>query len=311
MRGLRIVNKYYRVRSQEQWDWLMKYFEKLDKGIRWDYMDEKPTEYNNWEKFKSNSYIALLGNVTLFYGDVKRDKLFDFIEVSKLMEDEKMEDYVTIYNDDLDKITDELGIGAFKRVANSDYWAMVTPDIKQLNIPKSLVQQHEEIDAYQEVAKNYPLSADDVRYILYHHVFSGSTLKVKMTQVEKDEFDALKTRALTLISCFGMINDFGYPHLDKRLHDNNKIGQNDLAQIEFARAWADPSLIEVIPEKRWNVKIPPFEKTKRYYCKGDKGLLGEGDSCNNQYEFQQFTADELKEYGLDDDMYEKVEVKEK
>ena len=107
------MTEYYRVRSQKQWDWLMKYFEKVDKGIRWDYSGEKPTEYNNWKKFKSNSYIALLGDVTLFYGDVERDELSDFIEVSNLMEDEKMEDYVEIKGRDIFKIKDEENLEAF------------------------------------------------------------------------------------------------------------------------------------------------------------------------------------------------------
>ena len=138
--------------------------------------------------------------------------------------------------------------------------------------------------------------------------------KVKMTQAEKDEFDILQedesVRTLSDVFCkLDELNYNGFPHLSEWFL-LNPIKQTQ-AQIEFARAWADPSLIEVIPEKRWNVKVAPFERTKRYYYKGDKGLLGEGDSCNNQYEFQQFTADELKEYGLDDDMYEKVEVKEK
>lgn len=234
------MTKYYRVRSQEQWDWLAN---------------------------KLNIYCVKSMGCPVIIKHEQGQKYYQIIqycggsepviEVSKLMEDEKMEN----------------------------------------------------IDAYQEVAKKYPLSADDVRDILCHHVVSGSTLKIKMTKAEKDEFDALKRRALTLIACFGMINKFGYPHLDERLHGNNEIGQNNLAQNEFARAWADPSLIEVITEKKWNVKVPPFERTSRYYYKHG-GKLSGAHSVSNDDEDQQFTADELKEYGLGDDMFEKVEVKE-
>ncbi|SFV40548.1 hypothetical protein [Ligilactobacillus acidipiscis] len=269
------MTKYYRVRTQEQWDWLMKYFEKVDKGIRWDYMDEKPTEYNNWKKFKSNSYITLLGDVTLFYGDVKRDERSDFIEVSKLMEGKKME-YVTIKNKDLGELLDENNEPFLDEQTETGKYIFTDPKyVSQIKIPKSMIYR-----------------------------------KVKMAKAEKAEFDKLNKEWTTLYLAISAINDefLEYPLLNNRLFIRMTSAEENEAQIEFARAWADPSLIEVIPEKRWNVKVAPFERTKRYYYKGDKGLLGEGDSCNNQYEFQQFTTDELKEYGLDDDMFEKIEV---
>ena len=136
--------------------------------------------------------------------------------------------------------------------------------------------------------------------------------KVPMTEAEKKEFDKLKDEMSLdrhdLDDLLTRIKDSeDFPLLYHRLYVADGDGVE--SQLEFARAWADPSLIEVIPEKRWNVKVAPFERTKRYYRKDDKGLLGEGDSYSNQYEFQQFTADELKEYGLDDDLFEKVEVK--
>ena len=53
-------------------------------------------------------------------------------------------------------------------------------------------------------------------------------------------------------------------------------------------------LIEVIPEKRWNVKIPPFERTNKYYYKCGEELEG-ADSVGNDDEDQQFTESELKE----------------
>lgn len=285
------MTKYYRVRTPEQWDWL-----------------------KNKLEIEDDLHVSNFP-VTILYGDVicgiyrYHDDPEPLIEVSQLMGDEKMKDYVTIYNDDLDKITDELGICAFERITNSDHWVMVTADIRQLNIPKSLVQQHEEIDAYQEVAKNYPLSADDVRDILYHHVVSGSTLKVKMAKAEKAEFDELKEKysEKTLSEILKYMDEAQTGKgLDEHLFCGT-LEEDDQAQLDFARAWADPSLIEVIPEKRWNVKIPPFGRTNKFYYKYGGELEG-ADSVGNDDEDQQFTDSELKEYGLDDDMFEKIEV---
>lgn len=176
------------------------------------------------------------------------------------------EEYVTIKGEDLEKAHWETSYGRTSFIShdkNGEKYVHEQFLPANLSVPKSLVQQPK--------------------------------IKIKMTQVEKDEFDVLKTRALTLIACVRMINEFGYPHLDERLHGNNEIGLDGLAQNEFALAWVDPSLIEVIPEKRWNVKIPPFEKMNKYYCKVS-GYLGGADSIGNDEEDQQFTTDELKEY---------------
>jgi len=270
------MNKYYRVRTPEQWDWLMKYFEKVDKGIRWNCTGKKPIEYNNWKKFKSNSYITLFGDVTLFYGDVERDKLSDFIEVSNLMEDKKMK-YVTIKGKDIGSLEcfDIRSTGYFSKKAGS-YTLTINVD-EGLKVPTSLL---------------YP--------------------KIKMTKAEKDEFDKLKDEISLnrhdLDDLLTRIQDSeDFPLLYHRLYVADGDGVE--SQLEFACAWADPSLIEVIPEKRWNVKVPPFSRTNKYYYKFG-GKLRWADGIGNDYEDQQFTDFELKKYGLDDDMYEKVEVKQ-
>lgn len=134
-------------------------------------------------------------------------------------------------------------------------------------------------------------------------------IKIKMTQVEKDEFDVLKTRALTLNVCFGMVNDFGYPHLDKRLNGDNKIGQNNLAQNEFARAWADESLIEVIPDRKRKVKVPRSDESYYFKDKIDgKAYLTTVSVDPKNTNGALFTDEELKQFGLDDNLFEKVEV---
>lgn len=185
-----------------------------------------------------------------------------------------MEKYITIKGEDLLSIMDEKGkrvlCGANK--LNEDwegYFLRGMGYIQEFNIPAD---------------KIYP--------------------KIKFTEAEKARFDKLKH---ICDECFGamlMISKNDNKPLFSKLFVLEGYRK---AQTDFARAWADPSLIEVIPEKKWNVKIPPFEKTDRYYYKDD-GKLGWADSDDNDEEDQQFTADELKEYGLDDDMYEKVEV---
>ena len=180
-----------------------------------------------------------------------------------------MEDYVTIQGEDLKNI--EMFRGDESKGNLREFW-----DISKVNIPK---------------------------YLLYP--------KVRMSVAEKKEFDRLKENALSLRFAFDELkSEHGnYPKLCERLFNNTLDVEDSKAQNDFARAWADPSLIEVIPEKKWNVKIPPFSRTNNYYFKVGKNLESAASEYNGD-EDQQFTADELKEYGLDDDMYEKVEVKE-
>lgn len=247
------MTKYYRVRTQEQWDWL-----------------------KNKLEIEDDLHVSDFP-MTLLYGDVfcgiykYHDDPEPLIEVSQMMEESKMEDYVTIKGNDLFEIKNEAGHTAFIGRAMGTFYS--DDYFTKLNIPKSLL---------------YP--------------------KVKMTETEKKEFDELKRHRGTVYGALDMIED-DYPKLYTRLFGNSSHEGESKAQLEFARAWADPSLIEVIPEKKWNVKIPPFSRTNNYYFKVGKNL----ESAESEYngdEDQQFTADELKEYGLDDDMYEKEEVKE-
>lgn len=248
------MTKYYCVRTPEQWDWL-----KNKLGIEDDL-------------HVSNFPATILYDDVIFVIYRYYDDLEPLIEVSQMMEDEKMknEDYVVIRDDDLLKLKDD----------NNDLIFMTHKDgsfdeVNGLRVPKSLL---------------YP--------------------KVPMTEAEKKEFDKLKDEMSLdrhdLDDLLTRIKDSeDFPLLYHRLYVADGDGVE--SQLEFARAWADPSLVEVIPEKRWNVKIPPFSRTDRYYYK-DGGKLGWADSDDNDEEDQQFTESELKEYGLDDDMYEKVEV---
>ena len=188
--------------------------------------------------------------------------------------------YVTIKGEDLEKLHWETNYGHTSFIyhdENGEKYAHEQFFPAILSIPRSLIQQ-----------------------------------KVKMTQTEKKEFDKLKDEMSLdrhdLDDLLTRIKDSeDFPLLYYRLYVADGDGVE--SQLEFARAWAEPSLIEVIPEKRWNVKVPPFERTNKYYYKFGEKLRWAG-RVGNDDEDQQFTADELKEYGLDDDMYEKVEAKE-
>lgn len=256
------MTKYYRVRTQEQWDWL-----------------------KNKLEIEDDLHVSDFP-MTLLYGDVfcgiykYHDDPEPLIEVSQMMEDEKMEDYVTIQGKDLLTIKDEKDRPVLNEYHNLDKgW-----------------------DGY---------SLQGIGYIKYLKLPTASVYpKVPMTEAEKAELDKLKNEMSAHIYDLDDLltrtkDSEDYPLLYHRLYVADGDGVE--RQLEFARAWADPSLIEVVPEKHWNVKVPPFERTNKYYYKDGRELRWAGRVGNDE-EDQQFTADELKEYGLDDDMYEKVEV---
>ena len=185
-----------------------------------------------------------------------------------------MEDYVTIKGEDLLKIKNEDNRQSF--YAYIDDLFIPANYFKELRIPKSLL---------------YP--------------------KVKFTEGEKREFDDIKKHVTALYNAMVLI----FEHRDECINLNNKFFYsappkylNDV-QRDFARAWTDESLIEVIPDKKWNVKVPHIEN--RFYFKHtDGGLKGSSSAYNDDYN-QQFTVEELKYYGLEDEsIYKRVEVEE-
>lgn len=264
------MTKYYCVRTPEQWDWLMAKFEEQNKGIAWP-CGQLPPDYNRYYLYQSQTIVYKndkeILNLTFVTNDPQYENKHSFIEVSDLMEDEKMEKYVTIKDGDLLEVKDENNRMAFFP-GHSDYWH---GDFKELLIPKSLLYT-----------------------------------KVKMTTEEKTEFDKLEYESTTLITAITKLHSFGneYPLLCERLAEDNQ------AQNEFARAWADPDIIEVVKEKKYRVKVPPFTRTKCYFIK-DCDCLNTTMSSNVKEEpLSQFTKSELKQYGLDSDLYEKVEVQD-
>lgn len=270
--------KYYRVRTQEQWDWLMQWFEKQDKNIRWGVTFQLPTKFNAYDSYLSKTVIDKNDEEEISYSGLdyfqQDEGVTDFIEVSQMMEESKMEDYVTISRDDLFQIEDQDGEGIVQVDGKGEFSIPDMP-IDEISIPKSLL---------------YP--------------------KVRISVAEKKEFDRLKENALTLRFAFDELkSEHGnYPKLCERLFNNTLHVEDSKAQNDFARAWADPSLIEAIPKKKWNVKI--FNSDDSIYWKKQEGGLTATVIEDSGNPYTRFTAEELKHYGLDNDLFEKVEVSE-
>ncbi|GKS80715.1 hypothetical protein LPAF129_04000 [Ligilactobacillus pabuli] len=257
------MSKYYRVRTQEQWNWLMEHLE---------------LEY----PFSSTTFLT--DSIFMDFKDahqlvpkisIKSSNINKIIEVSQMMEDEKMEDYVTIHSEDLEKI-------------KVDYGQM--NDVSLIN---------HDVDGKMYIHERF-LPADLMvpKSLLYP--------KIKLTPAEKAEFDSIDNDE-TLYNALDIIEREDYPHLYKRIYEH-AIMSIPKFELEFARAWADPDLIEVLPEKKWNVRVPKLKNM--FYWKNDDETLDYQDSQYNCYHHQQFTAEELKHYGLDNDLFEKVEVSE-
>lgn len=288
------MTKYYRVRTPEQWDWLMKRIESDNRKARF-YSPLvppcRPTKLEiDPENFKKDVLVGVNGNGVewdTFNYFVKEENVTDFIEVSDLMECEKMEneDCVTIKDEDLEKVRWETNYGHASFInhdENGEKYVHEQYLPANLIIPESLVQQ-----------------------------------KVKTTKAEKKEFDKLKDEMSLdrhdLDDLLTRIKDSeDFPLLYHRLYVADGDGVE--SQLEFARAWADPSLIEVIPEKKWNVKVP-ISCDDAYYnkvindCKDAVMVKNNVDKrslqINNNFKF---TAEEIKYHHLDNDLFEKVEV---
>lgn len=252
------MTKYYRVRTQEQWEWL-----------------------KNKLEIEDDLQVSIFP-VTILYNDVfcgiykYHDDPEPLIEVSQMMEESKMEDYVTIKGNDLFEIKNEAGHTAFTGRTMGTFYS--DDYFTKLNIPKSLF---------------YP--------------------KVPMAEAEKKEFDMAAGLSITPVEFLEEIESScgdEYPCLFNKMFCGKTEKDNSKAQIEFIRAFADPSIIEIIPEKKWNVKVPVANGPTFYYKTGDGVDVCKPSPSMQNLETTRFTAEEIKYYHLDNDLFEKVEVSE-
>lgn len=207
--------KYYRVRTPEQWDWLA---DKLNIYCVKSMACPVIIEHEQGQK----DY-----RIVQYYGGFE-----PIIEVSQMMEESRMEDYVTIKSEDLDKIK-------FNRPQE---------DGNSFVVNKINVISEKPVKCVRDV--ELPTDLLIPKSLLYP--------KVKFTEEEKREFDDIKKHVTALYNAMVLI----FEHRDECINLNNKLFYsappkylNDV-QRDFARAWTDESLIEVIPDKKWNVKVP-------------------------------------------------------
>src|SRR5699024_5060145 len=177
--------KYYRVRSQQEWDWLA---DKLNIYCVKSMACPVIIEHEQGQK----DY-----RIVQYYGGFE-----PVIEVSQMMEESKMEDYVTIKGEDSLKIKNEDNRQSF--YAYIDDLFIPANYFKELHIPKSLL---------------YP--------------------KVKFTEEEKREFDDIKKHVTALYNamvlifehmdeCINLNNKLFYSAPPKYMND---------VQSDFDRAW--------------------------------------------------------------------------
>lgn len=124
--------------------------------------------------------------------------------------------------------------------------------------------------------------------------FQPTEKKIKMTVREKKEFDELKRANNSLFLAFDDIDSEEYPNLFGRLFDGASDEENNKAQLEFARACENPSLIEVVKEKKYRVKILGvylhFDIENRVYWISDSKIYI-GDI---QHHFTQLELDKMQ-----------------
>ena len=139
-----------------------------------------------------------------------------------------------------------------------------------------------------------PNDCDLYETLIIPEDFQPADKKIKMTVEEKKEFDNLRGFSLGAILTNLDINT--YPNLYNRLF-SGKVSENNQAQLEFARAWGAPSLIEV-EEKKYYVHL--FKSQDDGYLNQMKDNLKfvMGSNAETDLYKVQFTEDEIQ--GLKD-----------
>ena len=128
------------------------------------------------------------------------------------------------------------------------------------------------------------------RWFPEEHFIEVSTLmkqdeKIYMTSEEKNEFNHLKDRT-TLYAALYALDRTNFHRLWYRIFYPNSKQQN-IKQIEFARAWANPDLIVVKKPERWAYCLKP-EFQKLYHVIISKYL----DESGNLHTYPTFLTKE-------------------
>lgn len=122
----------------------------------------------------------------------------------------------------------------------------------------------------------------DNKEILYKlEDFQPEEEKIKMTVEEKEEFDELKPNENTFSYALRQIG-ISCPNLTNRLFKNKSVEDDNMRQIEFAKAWEKPSRIKVIHE---DVRMVQVGDRNLWEHDGEYLLVNHCDINNEHYYF--------------------------
>lgn len=126
--------------------------------------------------------------------------------------------------------------------------------------------------------------ADDGRTVSAHSFIPDKYIlgiyheptKIKMTVGEKKEFNVLHERCNTLLQDIISVSvDNNFPNLSRLLFGSKSDADNNLGQLKFARALANPELIEVIEPEKHLVTLP----NGQYVTKAEAGAYQIFSDC--------------------------------
>lgn len=118
--------------------------------------------------------------------------------------------------------------------------------------------------------------------------------KVPMSVAEKREFDEFVKRCSKKDDVDDVLsNTQSYDLLFEKIFNVPNAFQK---QFDFIRAFADPSLIEVVEEPKYNVEVPETGGLLFYVKNGEH--CGVGKKSENNLPDQQFTEKEIEQHSL-------------
>lgn len=143
---------------------------------------------------------------------------------------------------------------------------------------------------------DYPRHALKTNEVSHLTDFQLAEEKIKFTVEEKREFNKLKATCIKLFAAFDAMTMDAYPCLTHKLfcEEEEECNYN---QIEFARAWGNPELIEVVEPEKHEVKVGAnYLRSYSFTPFGEKyeieHLVGTASTYLEQFNL---TLDEVKE----------------